>query len=156
MLAYRISAQCPKCGGELITRRNKGNGNRFLGCIAYPLCNFSEPLEPILAALMHEREEQEQARDLGASFETVQDLRCEIAALKRVRDNLRLKLDLEQSISRAHATGARGGVDPDELSRRIRQAIAVLHPDRWDNGPAAEEASKQLNNLRQFCKCTKS
>jgi len=29
---------CPACGGELILRKNKKNGNQFYGCSSFPAC----------------------------------------------------------------------------------------------------------------------
>ena len=42
--------KCPECqkagrDGELLERKNKSNGNSFLGCSAWPRCKHSEPME---------------------------------------------------------------------------------------------------------------
>ena len=35
---------CPRCGGELLVRRNRHNGDKFLGCSSFPRCRFTQPL----------------------------------------------------------------------------------------------------------------
>lgn len=42
---------CPECGGHLRTRRNRREGNRFLGCSRYPRCNFTEDIDQRVARL---------------------------------------------------------------------------------------------------------
>lgn len=34
--------KCPQCGSTLVTRVNRTNGRRFLGCSRYPACRFTE------------------------------------------------------------------------------------------------------------------
>jgi len=33
---------CPLCGGKLVVRRNKSNGEPFMGCKNYPECKFTK------------------------------------------------------------------------------------------------------------------
>ena len=33
---------CPLCGGKLLVRRNKANGEPFMGCKNYPECKFTK------------------------------------------------------------------------------------------------------------------
>lgn len=33
--------ECPKCGGKLVFRHNRKNGNQFMGCINFPSCRFT-------------------------------------------------------------------------------------------------------------------
>lgn len=39
-----VGRTCPKCGKELIYRYNKKNHSKFIGCIAYPECDYTESL----------------------------------------------------------------------------------------------------------------
>lgn len=32
---------CPKCGSKLVVRKNRKNGNEFLGCGSFPKCKFT-------------------------------------------------------------------------------------------------------------------
>jgi len=132
-------------------RKNKRQGTPFFGCIAYPLCSFTEDVQPILADLMREREKQELAQQLGVNFGTVLELRDEVYELKRQLSHEKMMRELADASLKLYQMSPRsGGGNTEEISRRIRQAIAAVHPDRWDNAPAAEEAVKQLNDLREF------
>lgn len=35
------NAKCPKCGNDLVERKNKAKGNVFLGCKAFPKCRYT-------------------------------------------------------------------------------------------------------------------
>ena len=37
-----------------------------------------------------------------------------------------------------------------EVNRRIRQTIAIVHPDKWQGAPLATEVTRELNDLRAF------
>ncbi len=37
-------AKCPKCGSELIVRRNRTKGEQFLACPGFPACRYTQPL----------------------------------------------------------------------------------------------------------------
>ena len=43
MMSVPAGIDCPKCGSQLIVRRNKRNGQRFFGCSAFPECKHAEP-----------------------------------------------------------------------------------------------------------------
>lgn len=36
--------KCPKCGNDLVVRKAKQSGNKFLGCFKYPQCTHVEPI----------------------------------------------------------------------------------------------------------------
>lgn len=36
--------RCPKCEGLMAVRENKGNGEKFLGCLEYPECKGTRPM----------------------------------------------------------------------------------------------------------------
>jgi ssDNA-binding Zn-finger/Zn-ribbon topoisomerase 1 len=38
----------------------------------------------------------------------------------------------------------------EEISRRVREAIIAVHPDKWGDHPASTEATKLLLDLRDF------
>jgi DNA topoisomerase-1 len=40
-------AVCPKCGGDIVTRKTKGRGKEFYGCTKYPDCDFISHFKPI-------------------------------------------------------------------------------------------------------------
>src|SRR5438105_7243128 len=42
--AYRLAADCPRCGAPLVLRQNRQTGALFTGCSAYPGCAFAEPV----------------------------------------------------------------------------------------------------------------
>jgi len=37
------SNNCPKCGGSMVLRQNRNNGNSFYGCSNYPKCKHTAP-----------------------------------------------------------------------------------------------------------------
>jgi DNA topoisomerase-1 len=40
-------AKCPKCGGDVVARKNRGRGKEFYGCTNYPACDFISHYKPI-------------------------------------------------------------------------------------------------------------
>ncbi|MDR1444756.1 MAG: type I DNA topoisomerase [Treponema sp.] len=40
-------AKCPKCGGDVVARKNRGRGKEFYGCTNYPDCDFISHYKPI-------------------------------------------------------------------------------------------------------------
>lgn len=38
------SNSCPKCGGSMVLRQNRNNGNSFYGCSNYPKCRHTAPI----------------------------------------------------------------------------------------------------------------
>jgi DNA topoisomerase-1 len=40
-------AKCPKCGGDIVARKNRGRGKEFYGCTNYPECDFISHYKPI-------------------------------------------------------------------------------------------------------------
>jgi DNA topoisomerase-1 len=40
-------AKCPKCSGDVVTRKTKGRGKEFYGCTNYPECDFISHFKPI-------------------------------------------------------------------------------------------------------------
>ncbi|MDR0441797.1 MAG: type I DNA topoisomerase [Treponema sp.] len=40
-------AKCPKCGGDVVSRKTKGRGKEFYGCTKYPECDFLSHFKPI-------------------------------------------------------------------------------------------------------------
>ena len=49
--AYRLAADCPRCGAPLVLRQNRQTDVLFTGCSAYPECAFTEPHDPRVQAL---------------------------------------------------------------------------------------------------------
>lgn len=42
-------AKCPKCGGDIVSRKSKGRGKEFYGCANYPKCDFISHFKPLNA-----------------------------------------------------------------------------------------------------------
>ena len=40
-------ATCPKCGGDVVSRKTRGRGKEFYGCTNYPDCDFISHFKPI-------------------------------------------------------------------------------------------------------------
>ena len=40
-------AKCPKCTGDIVTRKTKGRGKEFYGCTNYPECDFISHFKPL-------------------------------------------------------------------------------------------------------------
>ncbi|MDR1869872.1 MAG: type I DNA topoisomerase [Treponema sp.] len=40
-------AKCPKCSGDIVSRKTKGRGKEFYGCTNYPECDFISHFKPI-------------------------------------------------------------------------------------------------------------
>jgi DNA topoisomerase-1 len=40
-------ARCPKCGGDIVSRKTRGRGKEFYGCSSYPDCDFISLFKPI-------------------------------------------------------------------------------------------------------------
>jgi DNA topoisomerase-1 len=40
-------ATCPKCGGDIVARKNRGRGKEFYGCTNYPNCDFISHYKPL-------------------------------------------------------------------------------------------------------------
>ncbi len=40
-------AKCPKCSGDVVSRKTKGRGKEFYGCTRYPECDFISHFKPI-------------------------------------------------------------------------------------------------------------
>ena len=40
-------AKCPKCDGDIVSRKTKGRGKEFYGCTNYPECDFISHFKPI-------------------------------------------------------------------------------------------------------------
>ena len=49
--AWRLAAECPRCGAPLVLRQNRQSGVLFTGCSAYPGCTFREPHDPRVQTL---------------------------------------------------------------------------------------------------------
>ncbi|MDE2823098.1 MAG: topoisomerase DNA-binding C4 zinc finger domain-containing protein, partial [Chloroflexota bacterium] len=47
-LMERIGVKCPKDGGDIVERRQRGrNGRKFYGCVNYPDCDFTVNRKPL-------------------------------------------------------------------------------------------------------------
>lgn len=41
----KVGRLCPKCNSELLYKRARRGGSKFIGCSNYPTCTYLEPLE---------------------------------------------------------------------------------------------------------------
>ena len=67
--AYRLAADCPRCGAPLVLRQNRQSAALFTGCSAYPSCAFAEPHDPRVQTLRQRRWSRCKRR-LGARWRT--------------------------------------------------------------------------------------
>jgi ssDNA-binding Zn-finger/Zn-ribbon topoisomerase 1 len=75
LAAYRLAADCPRCGAPLVLRQNRQTGVLFTGCSAYPDCAFAEPHDPRVQSLS--------TAITQAQAETHRQLRAEREVLRR-------------------------------------------------------------------------
>ena len=116
--AYRLAADCPRCGAPLVLRQNRQSGALFTGCRAYPGCAFSEPHDPRVQTLS--------------------------TGVVRAVEALATQVAQSQAAAQRHAAAERAS-----LERRVRQLIALAHPDRWPDTPLAHELTVALVALRE-------
>ena len=48
-LVARIASDCPLCRAPLQLRRRRKDRHEFLGCVRYPACDFTEPVDSALS-----------------------------------------------------------------------------------------------------------
>lgn len=127
--AYRLAADCPRCGAPLVLRQNRQTGARFTGCSAYPGCAFAEPHDPRVQALS------------TAVVQAVQTLATQVAQMQTEvqRQRAHLQAEVQRQVAAERAT----------LDRTVRQLIALAHPDRWPETPLAHELTVALVALRE-------
>src|SRR5215470_12690770 len=116
--AYRLAADCPRCGAPLVLRQNRQSGALFTGCSAYPGCAFSEPHDPRVQTLS------------TGVVRAVEALASQVA---------QIQAEAQRQAATERAT----------LERRVRQLIALAHPDRWPDTPLAHELTVALVALRE-------
>ena len=127
--AYRLVADCPRCGAPLVLRQNRQSGALFTGCSAYPGCAFSEPHDPRVQTL---------------STSVVRAVQALTTQLAQVQTEARRQLVQAQADAQRQAAAERA-----TLERRVRQLIALAHPDRWPDTPLAHELTVALVALRE-------
>jgi hypothetical protein len=118
--AYRLAADCPRCGAPLVLRQNRQTGALFTGCTAYPGCPFTEPHDPRVQTLS------------TAVIQAVQRLAAQVAQMQAAQAEAQRQ----------------GAAERAALDRTVRQLIALAHPDRWPDTPLAHELTVALVALR--------
>lgn len=64
----RIASDCPVCRAPLQLRRRRKDRHEFLGCVRYPACDFTEPVDSALSdAARVIRHLQDQLKEAMAS-----------------------------------------------------------------------------------------
>src|SRR5712692_4144660 len=127
--AYRLAADCPRCGAPLVLRQNRQTDALFTGCSAYPRCAFTEPHDPRVQTLS------------TGVVQVVHALATQVAQVQTAaqRQVTQAQADAQRQLAAERAT----------LERTVRQLIALAHPDRWPDNPLAHELTVALVALRQ-------
>jgi len=126
--AYRLAADCPRCGAPLVLRQNRQTRALFTGCSAYPSCTFREPHDPRVQTL---------------STGVVQAVHTLATQVVQVQTEARRQLAQAQAEAQRQVAAERATLD-----RTVRQLIALAHPDRWPDTPLAHELTVALVALR--------
>jgi len=127
--AYRLAADCPRCGAPLVLRQNRHTSELFTGCSAYPACAFTEPHDPRVQTL---------------STGVVQAVHALATQVVQVQTQAQQQLAQAQAAAQQQAAAERA-----TLERTVRQLIALAHPDRWPETPLAHELTVALVALRE-------
>ena len=127
--AYRLAADCPRCGAPLVLRQNRQTATMFTGCSAYPSCTFAEPHDPRVQAL---------------STEVAQAVQALATQVAQVHAEARRQVAHAQADAQRHVAAEWATLD-----RTVRQLIALAHPDRWPDTPLAHELTVALVALRK-------
>jgi len=127
--AYRLAADCPRCGAPLVLRQNRQTSVLFTGCSAYPGCTFAEPHDPRVQTLS------------TVVVQAVQTLATQVTQAQTAA---------QRQVAQAQAETQRQLTAEREAFRRtVRQLIALAHPDRWPDTPLAHELTVALVALRE-------
>jgi hypothetical protein len=127
--AFRLAANCPRCGAPLVLRQNRQTGVLFTGCSAYPDCAFREPHDPRVQSL---------------STGVVQAVHALATQVALVQTEARRQVAHAQAEAQRQVAAERA-----TLERTVRQLIALAHPDRWPDTPLAHELTVALVALRE-------
>jgi len=127
--AYRLAADCPRCGAPLVLRQNRQTGALFTGCTAYPGCAFREPHDPRVQTL---------------STGVVQAVHALATQVVQVQTEARRQVAHAQAETQRQVAAERATLD-----RTVRQLIALAHPDRWPDNPLAHELTVALVAMRE-------
>jgi hypothetical protein len=124
--AYRLAADCPRCGAPLVLRQNRQTDVLFTGCSAYPECAFTEPHDPRVQALS------------TGMVQAVHALATQVQTAAQ-RQVAQAQAEVQRQVAAERA----------RLERAVRQLIALAHPDRWPETPLAHELTVALVALRE-------
>jgi hypothetical protein len=127
--AYRLAADCPRCGAPLVLRQNRQTETLLTGCSAYPHCAFAEPHDPRVQTL---------------SIDVVRAVQALATQVAQVQTEARRQVAHAQVDAQRHMAAERATLD-----RTVRQLIALAHPDRWPDTPLAHELTVALVALRK-------
>ncbi len=127
--AYRLAADCPRCGAPLVLRQNRQTGALFTGCSTYPGCAFREPHDPRVQTL---------------STGVVQAVHALATQVVQVQTEARRQVAHAQAETQRQVAAERATLD-----RTVRQLLALAHPDRWPDTPLAHELTVALVALRE-------
>ena len=131
--AWRLTAECPRCGNDLVVRSARRDHQPFIGCVSYPTCRFTCEYDEALQHLAHAPGVVAVVQHLELAN---QRLAAEVSRLEVARQSL-----AAQVARLSLTTNLRTLPNSEGLTRALTQLVSVAHPDRWDQGqPAAELA----------------
>ena len=60
--AWRLTAECPRCGNDLVVRYARRDHQPFIGCVSYPTCRFTCEYDEALQCLANPHEHEAEVR----------------------------------------------------------------------------------------------
>ena len=156
--AWRLTAECPRCGNDLVVRYARHDHQPFIGCVSYPTCRFTCEYDEALQCLANPHEHEAEVRrckienqplaaEVNHLSNTNRLLAVQVQSFTIIRDALQ-----EQVRRLSLATNTKTLTDPEELTRALTHLVTLAHPDRWDQGqPAAELAHVITQELLKLC-----
>lgn len=75
MRGVRLSGDCPRCGSEIVVRRRRADGERFVSCVDYPRCRWAGDYDARLDELADEIKHLRREARSGAGLDADRELR---------------------------------------------------------------------------------
>jgi ssDNA-binding Zn-finger/Zn-ribbon topoisomerase 1 len=135
--AWRLTADCPRCGSDLVVRRARHDHQPFVGCCNYPFCRFTCVYDVDLQECLSHQLEASAAERTHLEREN-RRLSAEVFRLEMARQDLTAQLARLSCPAHTHRLH-----DPD-LARALTKIIAQAHPDRWVQGQPATALAHEL------------
>ena len=114
-MAFTIADHCPECGCVLKVRRNRADGNNFIGCSGYPTCRFATGLDVTLEDLAYRMDLLEKENDrMSRSGSNGSGPSAEVRAI------------IKNLIFRFHPDRNDGAIPPSEVTAALTDALGRL------------------------------